>query len=151
MGGVTEGMSMAGVEPVPVGASRMLTVSKKYSILVSLMGEVSGNLTINMSEHAACFFAGKMLCEEMTEVNEEVLDGICEIGNLIAGSIKGLLEGSEYQISSISVPALIVGANYSLYHYRGFTTASVEFEVNEIDVAHLQDRFMTVALSLMKA
>lgn len=148
--GTLEGVSMTGIEPVPVGASRMLTVSRPLSVLVSLVGPVSGGLTVNISEHAAKFLAGQMLCEEQTEVNEETLDAICEVGNMVAGSIKTALCDTEFEFTDISCPSLIVGANYSLYHYRGFNTASVEFEISEISMAHLHDKFFTVAVSLMR-
>ncbi len=43
------------------------------------------------------------------------------------------------------------GASYNLYHYRGVTTASVEFEVPTLPMVDLKDRFFVASLCLMRA
>lgn len=148
--GTADGLSMSGIKPEPIGASRFFGASRGISVIVSLIGESNGSLTLNISSRAAAFLAGRLLDEDQTELTDDSLDGICEIGNMIGGSIKNLLQGSEFTFDALSCPALIIGANYDLYHYRGMLTASVEFEIEEIPMVSLTDRFFSVSVSLMR-
>ena len=42
-----------------------------------------------------------------------------------------------------------MGANYNLYHYRGVVTASAEFEIAELPMVALKDRFFSASICLM--
>jgi CheY-specific phosphatase CheX len=149
--GTIEGISMTGITPEPVGASRLMAASRDLSVLVSLQGNRNGQMTINLSTWTACFLAGKLMGEEgQPELSEDTFDAICELGNMVAGRFKDILHGTEYEFSTISLPALIAGANYNLYHTRNITTAAVEFEIGEISVVKMKDRFFTCSISLMK-
>ena len=44
-----------------------------------------------------------------------------------------------------------MGGNYNLYHYKGFTTVSVTFEIEEIPMSRMEDRYFTITVSLMKS
>lgn len=148
--GTTAGLEMTEISPEPVGASRFFSASRDVSIIVSLIGERNGTMTLNLSRTGAAFLAGRLLGEDQSELTDDALDGICEIGNMIAGNIKAVLHDTEFTFSAISCPALIMGANYNLYHYRGIITASVEFEIEEIPMVKIDDRFFSASISLMK-
>lgn len=150
--GTKSGLSMAEIDPVPIGASRFITATRPYSVLVSLYGEQNGQLTLNLTERAVLFLSARLLCEERPNatVTEEDLDAICEIGNIVAGRYKDLLKGTTFEFTATSLPALIVGASYNLYHTRGITTVSVDFEIAEFGVADMHDKFFTSAISLMR-
>jgi CheY-specific phosphatase CheX len=151
-----EGLSMTGIVPEPVGASRFWTASRDVSVLVSLIGdELAGSLTLNITSLAASYLSQRLLGEVTSEfdslrLDDEMLDGICEIGNIIAGRAKDLLHTSEFSFRSISCPSLVMGGSYNLYHSRGMTTASVEFEIAEIPMTRMHDRFFSVSISTMK-
>ncbi len=106
-------------------------------------------MTLNLSENTACFLAGSLAGEEFTEMNEDTVDAICEIGNMVAGRFKDELMGSEFQFDAISLPALILGAKYDLYHLKNIITASVTFEIREISVVRIHDRFFSCTISLL--
>ncbi|MFT7521070.1 MAG: hypothetical protein ACI9MC_003221 [Kiritimatiellia bacterium] len=64
--------------------------------------------------------------------------------------MKENLRESSFGIDQISLPALIMGANYNLYHARGISTASVTFEIEEMPMYRMRDKFFSVSVSLMQ-
>lgn len=148
--GTQTGLSMTGVNPPPVGASRFYSTPREISVLVGLVGDDNGTMTVNLSERALLYLTGKLLMEEQTEITEDNFDAICEIGNMIAGSTKEALAETEYNVENISVPSLVLGASYDVFYTRGITSCSVEFELEDIPVTFQEDRFFTSCISLMR-
>lgn len=148
--GVHAGLSMTGIEPPPVGASKLYSSSRPIAVMIGMVGRSNGMLTINMTERGMLFIAAKLSGEEQKAINEENLDAIGEVGNMIAGCVKDSLVGTEYELTNISVPSVILGANYDFYLTRGFNTVCVEFELSEIPIAYQRDRFFTATISLLR-
>ncbi len=148
--GTREGLTMTGLEPPPVGASKFFSATRSIAVMVGLVGKSNGTLTLNMSDAGLLHMASKLLMEDQTEICEDNLDAICEIGNMIAGCTKERLAQTQYEVSNISVPSLILGANYNVFYARGIQTVSVEFELKEIPVALHKDRFFSVTVSLLR-
>jgi len=145
-----EGLSMTGIQPSAIGVSKFHTASKELSVLVGLHGNRNGNLTMNLSEKTATFLSGKLFADDtMSELNEDAIDGVCEIGNMVAGRMKDILLGTEYAFDAISLPAIIFGANYNLYHLKNIITVSVNFEINEVSIVNIKDKFFTTTIALM--
>ena len=144
------GLQMTGVEPTAVGCSRFPASKHGLSVLVGLMGEWVGTLTLNMPKEVAYLLTEGLLGEKPTEFSEEILDAVGEVGNMISGSFKDALEPSEISIDGISCPALVMGPSYEFYYASGFVTVSVDFEVEEISVTKMESRFFSVSVSLMK-
>ena len=96
------------------------------------------------------WLAGKLLFEEQDAVNEETIDAIMEVGNMVAGAIKEELVGTAFEAENISVPSLILGANYNVFYTRGIETVSVEFELEDIPVTFQRDRFFSATVSLLR-
>lgn len=147
--GTIAGLSMTGIRPDAVGVSRFTTASKELSVIVGLHGHRNGNMTLNLSEGTAMFLASKLLSTEITEMNEETIDAICEIGNMVAGQFHNLLHGTAWHFDNISLPAFIFGANYNLYHLKNITTVAVTFEIGEVSVVHMKDKFFTCSIALL--
>ncbi len=147
--GTLEGLSMTGLKPDAVGASRFQTSSKALSVIVGLHGQRNGNMTMNFSERTATFMASKLLGEEIRDFNEDAIDAVCEIGNMVAGRFKEILVGSDWQFDAISLPALVFGANYNLYHLKNITTVAITFEIHEVSVVHMNDKFFTTSIALL--
>jgi chemotaxis protein CheX len=148
--GTVEGLMMTGSTPVPVGASRFQVGGGDLTVLIGLIGDYTGTMTINCTTKMALFMAAALLGEEQEDLNADVLDAVGEIGNMISGSFKDLMLDTKMAFSSISCPAVIIGPSYDLYYYRGFTTLSVEFEVEDVSTVNLKERILRVAVSLMK-
>lgn len=148
--GTNEGLEMAALVPEPVGASSVNQTRRDISVMVGLVGQTNGTLTVNMSESAMLFLAGKLLFEEQSEITEDSVDAICELGNMIAGRTKEALQGSEFEVTNISVPSLIFGANYDVHFTRGIDSCTVEFELPDLPFAFYRDRIFTTTISLLR-
>ncbi|MBM3991076.1 MAG: chemotaxis protein CheX [Planctomycetes bacterium] len=148
--GTTEGLSMTGLQPPPVGASRFYTASRPISVIVGMVGKTNGTCSISMSERALLHVADALLSEQRTSVDHEVIDAIGEVGNMIAGRVKDLLTGTHFEMENISVPSVIIGASYALHFARGMHVVSVDFELADLPVCDAKDRFITVTLSLLR-
>lgn len=83
--GTIHGLAMTGIEPEPVGASRLFTGKREYSVLVSFYNERNGSMTLNFSEHTIAYLTSRLMFKEVDKITEEAFDAICEIGNMIAG------------------------------------------------------------------
>lgn len=145
-----DGLMMAGLKPNPVGVSKFFQSRGDVSAIVGFVGTISGSMYINTSEATACFMAGRMLGEEIRVLDNQALDGLCEIANIIAGQTKAALSTTDYKFDRISVPSVIVGTSYSISHYRGMTSLSVEFELPEMPIKPGDRATFSVNMSLMK-
>lgn len=149
--GTNEGLEMADVAPQAIGASKFSTVNKEISVIVGLHGDSSnGNMAINLSKRTAVHLAGKLMGEDITELDEDAVDAICEIGNMIAGRFKEILINSPHEFKTISLPAIIFGANYTMYHTKNITSISVMFELGDISIVHMDDKFFNISIALLK-
>ncbi|MDR2733075.1 MAG: chemotaxis protein CheX [Spirochaetota bacterium] len=147
-----DGLSMANVVPDAVGAGRYVTARHEVSSIIGFVGAVVGSVSINMTVNAAKYLAGRIVGGNQDEMTPEALDAICEILNIIAGKLKAILSNSELKIEKISVPSVVVGNNFSLTHYRGMQTLSVEFEIPDaIKTHHTSDYVFSVSMSMMRS
>lgn len=147
--GTEEGLEMTGVKPPPVGATRFFSASRSISVIVGLVGDNNGTVTLNLSEGGMLYLAGKLMCEPQSELSEANFDAISEIGNMVAGRLKEALRGTSFEMAHISVPSVIMGASYNVYYTRGIRSVSVEFELEEIPITSQRDRFFTTTVSLL--
>ncbi|CAM2067818.1 Chemotaxis protein CheX [Sulfidibacter corallicola] len=147
--GTIAGLAMTGIRPEAIGVSRFTTASKELSVIVGLHGKRNGNMTLNLSKRTAMFLASELLGTQITEMNEETIDAICEVGNMVAGKFHTILHSTPWRFDGISLPAFIFGANYNLYHLKNIVTVSVTFEIREVSVVHMADKFFTSSISLL--
>jgi chemotaxis protein CheX len=145
-----DGLAMGGLKPAPFGASRRFVCSREVTALIGCVGQCSGSIFVNCSRECAILMAGKMLGEERKELDNVVLDGICEIANIIAGQTKALLSTTEFKFERISTPAVVVGTNYLVSHYKGATTVSIDFQLDAPPAAIATDMTFTIAMFLVK-
>ena len=145
------GLQMAGVAPAPVGISRMPARAQEVAVVIGLVGQRNGTVTLNASQRATLLLASKFTGNEATEVDEEVFDAVGEITNIIAGRLKAELSTDRYQISNISCPSIVMGGDYRVHHFRGFSTVSVEFELAEISTVFVKERIFSTTVSLSQS
>ena len=141
---------MTGITPAPVGASRFATSQHKMSVIVGLVGRNSGTMTLSVSENGMRYLAGLLIGEEPEAITEEAVDGMMELGNMVAGCIKESLLKTHYEVVSISLPSLIVGNSFNVMYARGMATVSVQFELDAFGVMEVHDRFFTCTVSLLR-
>ena len=97
------------------------------SSVVGLAGDLQGLVGVHAGEEVARSIAGYFLEAEFDEVNEEVKDALCELANMLAGSIKSSLGKQEYNVQ-ISIPSVIHG-DYSMIIYSQAEWLMLPFEV----------------------
>lgn len=148
--GTNEGLEMAEVTPDAIGASKFNTVNNEISVIVGLHGQNrNGNMALNISERTAMHLAGKLMGESIHTLDDDAIDALCEIGNMIAGRFKELLMGTDHEFQTISLPAIIFGANYTMYHTKNITSISVMFELTEMPIGLMGDKFFNVSIALL--
>jgi chemotaxis protein CheX len=118
--------------------------------LIGVHGHVSGFITLNMAERVATTVVGGLLQDRFDTLTAQIIDGVGEIANIIAGGIKKRLGGSPWAFTDVTVPSVIVGQNYQLAFCRGLEYLAVTFEHHCEDTLMLDDRLIQVAMSLIK-
>lgn len=144
------GLQMAGVEPRPVGCSVMPIATHEITVIVGLAGKHSGNLALNLSSEALLLLTGNFLGEPQTEISDENVDAVMELGNMIAGSVKTNLMETTRRIDAISLPSLILGQSHNMMFARGIVCVSVQFEIKEMPLRTMGARYITTTISLLK-
>ena len=145
------GLQMAGVEPLPVGISSRPAQAQELSVVIGLVGQRNGTVTLNVSQRATLYLASQFTGSTFVAVDEEVFDAVGEITNIIAGRLKAELSTDRYQITNISCPSIVMGGDYRVHHFSGFSTASVEFELSGVPSVFLKERIFSTTVSLSRS
>lgn len=80
---------------------------------IGMMGTFNGSISILLNENSACKIVSKMLSSEIKEITSDVIDGIGEMTNMIAGSIKMKLAIQKVDVN-ISIPSVVQGGGLFL-------------------------------------
>jgi len=145
-----EGLTMADITPSPIGFSRVSSPSEHVTCIVGLGGRVTGTLSLNASSPAIIHIVNGLLGSDMTDLSDDALDGIMEVGNIIAGCLKAQLANSPFQVDQITLPSIVFGANLGVYHPRNIVTASVKFELPGLPARYVFDRYFSTTVALLK-
>jgi chemotaxis protein CheX len=107
---------------------------EEVSGIIGLAGETRGAVVLSFSRETAIRMVSKLEGKEYTALGNEVLDGVGELINIIAGNAKQDL--LEFRIE-ISLPGVITGSSYKIRWPDGipvvripFTTELGKFSVN---------------------
>lgn len=79
--------------------------------VIGLTGTVKGAVMISMNPETAMKSVGAFLGEEITEVNADVMDGIAELLNIIAGAAAAKLEGQQV---NLALPTVLTGTEQKM-------------------------------------
>ena len=106
--------TMLGMElvagPVEVGEA----ASRNRAGVVALLGfagDWAGSGTLHCDGNFACRMAGQLLMAEYDAVNDDVLDAVAEVGNMIVGNVKTVLE-QKLGPMGLSTPTVVYGRNF---------------------------------------
>ncbi len=94
--------------------------------IVGLAGTTKGMLAIHMSNAAALAVTTAFLGMEVSEIDEDVRDAIGELANMLAGSLKSVLDPSGGDIK-LSMPSAVYGEEYSIDCLANAQAATVPF------------------------
>lgn len=93
--------------------------SSEVIITIGVTGDLTGSVTLSMSEVAARYVASKMMFGmEVKELNDMAKSAISELGNMIAGNSASLFSKMGTNIN-ITPPSLYTGSNMTVYAYKG--------------------------------
>lgn len=149
--GLSKSASMCNLELSCVGA--MSVPSRDPGTITGIIGvhgEVSGFITVNMAEKVAFAAVGGLLQDEYTTITHQIIDGVGEITNMIAGTIKSALLGTPWAFSHVTVPSVIVGRNYQIAYAKGLNYAAALFEHRGGDAVILEERLVLASISLIR-
>jgi chemotaxis protein CheX len=118
--------------------------------IIGVHGDVSGFITVNMAEKAAIATVNGLLQERFDSLGPQIVDGVGEITNIIAGGIKASLASTAWSFRHVTVPSVIIGQNYHIAYVRGLNYFAAMFEQTNSDAFVLSDRMFQVSVSLLR-
>ena len=119
--------------------------------LIGLSGKCTGFISITMPERVATLAVSGLSMEEYKTINAQVIDGVGEITNIIAGGLKTKLYNTPWMVNNITVPSVILGDHYNISYSKGIEYCGVTFEVDDPDTLSIHSRVFTVNASLIQA
>jgi chemotaxis protein CheX len=119
--------------------------------MIGLSGKCTGFISLTMPNRVATLAVSGLSMEEYTTVNAQVVDGVGEITNIIAGGLKTKLYNTPWMINNITVPSVILGTNYNISFTKGIEYCGITFEIDDPDTMSIQDRVFMVSTSLIQA
>ncbi len=125
---IFDSMIMAPVQAHSSLQEKVTHFDNTVSSVVGLAGDFQGLVGVHAGEDVARGIAGAFLESEFEEVNEEVKDAMCELANMLAGSIKTSLTQQQYNVQ-ISIPSVIHG-DYSMIIYSQAEWIMLPFETD---------------------
>lgn len=93
----------------PASAAAFQGEDFEVSAIVAITGPCPGRLVLSFSERGACEMVSKMLGQPHPEVDAEVMDGVEEMANIIAGNGCRHLEEKGFREVATSVPHIMIG------------------------------------------
>jgi len=99
--------------------SKKKSITGDISVMVSMFGTLKGVVVMSFSRKLAIHLVSSMLMDEgIDDFNDDVIDGIGEIGNLVAGTAKSQIVQSFGGSATISIPTILSGSNHSIHHHN---------------------------------
>ena len=83
-------------------------VTEDVTVILSMVGDVEGNVFYSMEEGTAISLASLMLAEQLNDFNSLAQSGVAELGNVITGRASIKLSQSGFE-ANISPPTLLTG------------------------------------------
>jgi len=136
---------VAGITKIPIQLPKSIITG-----LIGLSGKCTGFISISMPEHVATLAVSRFSMEECKTINAQVVDGIGEITNIVAGGLKTKLFNTPWTINHITIPSVILGDNYNISYSKGIEYCGVTFEIDDPETITVHDRVFMVNTSLIK-
>lgn len=114
-----------------------IKLSYDISGIIGLSGGAKGMVSMSFPKASALKVTNKFMGSDYNEINKDVIDGIGELANIVAGNAKKGL--TEFNIS-ISLPNVIMGENHQIMDPKDVISFIIPFHTT------LGDFHLTVAL-----
>ena len=100
---------------------------EEVSGIIGLAGQTAGAVVLSFSRTTAINIVSKFAGNIYSALTNEVIDGVGELVNIIAGNAKKDLE--QFRIE-ISIPGVITGHSYQIHWPEGIPVIAIPFESN---------------------
>ena len=148
---VSKALVMCGMNARPVGVCSVPARDSNYVTgVIGLHGKVSGFVTVGLGGRLAVKAVEGLLQDTYGGLTNQVVDGVGEITNIIAGGIKGALASTPRALTHITIPSVIVGKGYQMAYGKGLEYLCCLFENQDEEEVMLDERLMQVSLSLLR-
>ena len=97
------------------------------SAIIGLAGETAGAVVLSFSHDSAIAIVSKFAQKKYAALGSEVIDGVGELVNIIAGNAKKDL--NEFRIM-ISLPGVVTGSDYRIHWPEGIPVVCIPFSSN---------------------
>ncbi|MDP7033076.1 MAG: chemotaxis protein CheX [Planctomycetota bacterium] len=87
--------------------------SEEISAIIGLSGHLQGGVALRFGKDVASGLVQAMLKMEEAPLEADVLDGVGEIANIVAGALKGAVGRSDV---SISLPQVVLSQGHRLHY-----------------------------------
>ncbi|MDD3119337.1 MAG: chemotaxis protein CheX [Victivallales bacterium] len=103
--------AMCGIAAERQGSAEIIPTPKMIQTdemlgIIGMTGASKGDIMISMKMEVAKKLVGAFIMEEISEINDELMDGFGEILNIIAGAFAAKVEGIKFQLA---LPTVMVG------------------------------------------
>jgi chemotaxis protein CheX len=136
---------VAGVTKIPVQLP-----DAPVTGLIGLSGKCTGFISLSLPNRVATLAVSGLLMEEHKVVGAQVIDGVGEMTNVIAGGLKTKLSATQWMIGHITIPSVIIGSSYNISYAKGIDYCGITFEVDDPDTFSIQDKVFSVTTSLIQ-
>ncbi|MCA9407138.1 MAG: chemotaxis protein CheX [Candidatus Omnitrophica bacterium] len=116
---------------IPINDCGIAAELKCVKSSIIFRGTLEGKVSIFLTEDSACRIVSKMLMMEISSLNGDVLDGISELANIIAGGLKMRLHplGQSYELS---IPSTLANAKSEITALSNHTFVQNDYQYDEI-------------------
>lgn len=96
--------------------------------LIGLSGSARGVVTVVLPVRTAMAIVNRMLGEEYQTVNDDVVDGLAELANLVAGGAKARLCDGTAEPIDLGLPTVISGDGFAVRYPSNTAWLEIPFE-----------------------
>jgi chemotaxis protein CheX len=99
--------------------------------LIGMAGqEISGNMLLSFDEPSIVAIVNRMLMEEYTSLDDQVVDAVGELTNMISGGTKAIFSEKGYGFE-MATPVMLVGAEVEVKQLSNTPVISIPFSTPE--------------------
>lgn len=98
--------------------------------IIGLIGDAKGSISVSFEEASILPIVSNMFGEELTELNEEIVDAVGEIANMISGQARQKLELLGRNLRA-AIPTVIIGKNHTISHITNDKIIAIPFSTDE--------------------
>ncbi|PID77940.1 MAG: chemotaxis protein CheX [Deltaproteobacteria bacterium] len=98
--------------------------------VIGLTGVANGTISVTFEESTILQIVSNMFGEEISSLNNDVVDAVGEITNMISGQARRELEGLG-KVFEAAIPSVITGKNHTISHYANDAVISIPFKTEK--------------------